>query len=62
MYRVNPVKNDDGIMITNVTDIRKEWNKYYQELYTESRVNDQDKFAKDIYSYLSNVLAPPPIN
>ena len=46
-------------MITNVTDMRKEWNKYYQKLYTESRVNDHDKFAKDIDSYLSNVLGPP---
>ena len=49
-------------MITNVTDIRKEWNKYYQKLYTEPRVNDQDEFAKDINSYLSNVLGGPPIS
>ena len=62
VYRVNPVKNDDGIMITNVTDIRKEWNKYYQKLYTEPRVNDQDEFAKDIDSYLSNVLGGPPLS
>ena len=61
MCRVNPVKHDDGIIITNVTEIRKEWNRYYQKLYTEPRENDQDDFAKDI-TYLSNVLGGPPIS
>ena len=36
--------------------------EYYQKLYTEPRVNDQDEFAKDIDSYLSNVFGGPPLS
>ena len=31
--RINPILNDNGIMLTDVDDIRNEWNSYYRKLF-----------------------------
>ena len=30
--KINPIKNDHGVLLTNVEDIRGEWQNYYQKL------------------------------
>ena len=43
---VTPIKNDEGITLTNPTDIRNDWNKYYEKLYSNTNENDYDDVFK----------------
>ena len=31
--RITPIRNDDGILLTNVDDIRNDWSNYYADLF-----------------------------
>ena len=48
-----PVKNEDGIMLTNPNDIQKEWNEYYKKLYTEP---DNNMYDDDFRVYVERQL------
>ena len=49
-----PIKNDENRMLTNLTDIRNEWTRYYDKLFSETD-NEQydDKFKTRINEEVS---------
>ena len=46
---INPIKDDQGNLITNVDEIRREWNRYYAQLFSDNYVYKGDpQFFNDI--------------
>ena len=51
----SPIINDQGQMITDVAEIRKEWNNYYQNLYTATNNVERDGFHCHVMKQLEHV-------
>ena len=47
---VSPISNDTGKILTDPTEIQKEWNTYYQRLYSDSADDDFDDEFRDYVS------------
>ena len=55
--KINPIKNDHGVLLTNVEDIRNEWQNYYQKLYSKSQSSQVDtQLVADIQNELHTAL------
>ena len=53
---VNPVKSDDGTLLTESMDIRKEWMEYYQKLYDVKDDYAGDKqFKQQVERYICDI-------
>ena len=45
---ITPISNEDGEIITDPTQIQKEWNKYYEKLYSECDDDYDNEFKEKV--------------
>ena len=55
---VTPIQNDEGVTLTDPSDIRTEWNRYYEQLYSCQEDSSYDENFKNlIEEELNEILA-----
>ena len=53
---VNPIKNDQGVLLTESVDIRKEWMAYYKNLYdVKNNYSGDEEFKIQVERYVSQI-------
>ena len=56
LKRLQPVQTDNGTLLTDVTEIRKEWNDYYRGLYADDASQNWDsEFKNKIQSEIDDI-------
>ena len=53
---IRPVRNDSGVLVTDVDCIREEWNNYYKTLYTENdNMNNDSEFKDHVETVVNSI-------
>ena len=56
LKRLPPVRTDNGTLLTDVNEIRKEWNDYYRGLYADDTSQNWDsEFKNKIQSEIDEI-------
>ena len=53
--RITPIKNDDGVILTDVNEIREDWNNYYKNLFTDDHKGGDSEFKRHVKQTLNQL-------